>query len=164
MIRRRKYNEKDVVINFSVLSYFLLRGGGGQEPGIENPEVPADVLQEADKTSKTSTVVLGIGFAVLLLANVGLGWKLWKKPPAEAYLNKETDAVARTKEAEVQTDGHLDAIIMANRQLNMQNQRLRDQFASAILARVRVIEDNWQLLSNEIIRRLQNLEENVRKS
>jgi len=75
-----------------VLSYFLLRGGGRQEPslkdGIENPEVSADVLQEADKTSKTSTgliitsVVLGIGLAVSLLANVGLGWMLWKKPPS----------------------------------------------------------------------------------
>jgi hypothetical protein len=72
-----------------ILACFLISscGGGRQEPPlkeeIENPEVLVEEQQKADETSKTGTgliitsVVLGAGFAVSLLVNVGLGWRLW---------------------------------------------------------------------------------------
>jgi len=72
-----------------ILACFLISscGRGRQEPPlkeeIENPEVLVEEQQKADETSKTGTgliitsVVLGAGFAVSLLVNVGLGWRLW---------------------------------------------------------------------------------------
>jgi len=83
------YNEKDDVINFSVLSYFFLRGGG-QEPllkdEIENPEPPAatstpeppaEEQQKADapflSLNKTGTAIL----AMSVISVIGvLAWKL----------------------------------------------------------------------------------------
>jgi len=63
-------------------------GRGRQEPPlkeeIENPGVPAEMPQKTDapflSLNKTWTVVLGIGLAVSIIANVGgLGWMLWVK-------------------------------------------------------------------------------------
>jgi len=98
MIRRRKYNEKDVVINFSVLSCFLVRGGG--EPFLAVPATYDEADTEAHAMELTNLypppcislteILLGAGFAVSVLVNVGLGWKLWtgKKQEVKNEMSK----------------------------------------------------------------------------
>jgi hypothetical protein len=84
--------------------------GGGQElplkEEIVNPEPPAEEQKKADKhESKTGMFLLGAGLAVSLLANVGLGWKLWRKPRlltpgVNAILNAALDVLAEKSPTE----------------------------------------------------------------
>jgi len=107
MIRRRKYNKTDIASNFSMLSYFFLRGRGGivewiitssereeeQKPFLTvsitdrlaemaEPTVPMTSLYPPPCISFTE-VLLAAGFAVSVLANVFLGTKLYKKNKEE---------------------------------------------------------------------------------
>jgi hypothetical protein len=117
--------------------------GGGQEPPLKDggvcAEVPAEVPQGADKSSKTGMVVLGIGAVagVIIAGVIVMMYKKVDKP------NKEIDEVDKPNK-EIDEDKFFDDEFPPDKKIE------RDELFMSELPRPLLISlGNWGLYDND---------------